>query len=401
LRAMARTAQAYAFAADGRSAEGLAVLDFLPGSGNEVPMAETDALIMRGMLKLYVDDLPGAIADLGVAAARMRTGLPSTYPVPCLTHLTDAHFRRGDWNAAVTYGELATSMAQDADRPLDLARAHGRVAQVLAGQGQWAAAQAHVGAARAAAERFPMVIAVASAAVAGASLATARGDLVGVLLATEAVRASGLLASGGRPGVFNWRALEADALIGLGRLADAETALNDFEAAIPPAGLASAALALARCRGNLAVAGGDATQAEAALKRALLISAQVAMPFEHALLHLDDGRRLGAVGNRLAGAAQLETAHRLFSELGADPFAQMCAAELAAMQVTATPERPAALLGLSRAELAVARLVATGLTNREVAEQLFVSVKTVEYHLRNTYMKLNITSRRALTALLA
>jgi DNA-binding CsgD family transcriptional regulator len=48
----------------------------------------------------------------------------------------------------------------------------------------------------------------------------------------------------------------------------------------------------------------------------------------------------------------------------------------------------------------VARLVATGLTNREVAGQLYVSVKTVEYHLRNRYIKLDITSRRALAALL-
>ena len=43
-------------------------------SGNEVPTSETDALIMRGMLKVYIDDLAGAISDLGVAAARMRTG---------------------------------------------------------------------------------------------------------------------------------------------------------------------------------------------------------------------------------------------------------------------------------------------------------------------------------------
>jgi DNA-binding CsgD family transcriptional regulator len=57
-------------------------------------------------------------------------------------------------------------------------------------------------------------------------------------------------------------------------------------------------------------------------------------------------------------------------------------------------------LGLSRAEMAVARLVATGLTNREVAGELYVSVKTVEYHLRNCFIKLDIGSRRELTKLL-
>ena len=213
--------------------KGSTVLGFLPASGNEVTVPELDALIMRGMLKVYVDDLAGAIADLGVAAARLRTGLPSTYPGPCLSHLSDAHFRRGDWDAAVTYAQLATSLAQDADRPLDLARAHARAAQVLAFRGQWSAAQAHVSAARAAAERFPQVLAVAHAAVAGASLASARGDLIGVLAATEPVRATGLLGVGGCPGIFNWRAMEADALIGLGRLDDAEAALDEFEARHP------------------------------------------------------------------------------------------------------------------------------------------------------------------------
>jgi DNA-binding CsgD family transcriptional regulator len=401
LRAMARTAQAYAFAAASRGPEGLAALGFLPASGSEVPMAETDALIMRGMLKVYVDDLPGAIADLGVAAARLRTGRPSTYPGPCLTHLSEAHFRRGDWDAAVAHAQLATSLAQDTDRPLDLARAHARSAQVLAFRGQWPAAQAHVAAARAAAERFPLVLAVACAATAGACLAFALGDLAGVLAATEPVRATKALGVGGRPGIFDWRAIEADALIGLGRLDDAQTALSEFEDAIPAAGLASATLALTRCRGNLAVARGSAAQAEAAFRQGHVIEAQVPMPFEHALLSLDDGRRLRAAGNRPAAVAQLEKAHRLFSGFGADPFVQACATELAALQVTAATGSPAALLGLSRSELAVARLAATGLTNREVASQLYVSVKTVEYHLRNTYIKLDITSRRALAALLA
>ena len=400
-RAVARMAQAYALAAANRSAEGLAVLGFLPVSGNDASMSELDVLIMRGVLRLYVDDLSGAIADLGIAVARWRIGLPSTYPGQCLAHLSEAHFRRGDWDAALTYAQLAISLAQDTDRPLDLARAHARAAQVLAFRGQWSAAQAQVSAARAAAERFPQVLAVANAAVAAVSLASARVYPAGVLAATQPVRSTGLLGVGGCPGIFNWRATEADALIGLGRLDDADAALDDFEDAIPQTGSASAAMALARCRGNLAVARGNATQAEEQFAYAHSMESLVPMPFEHGLLGLDDGRRLRAVDNQPGAVAQLETAHHLFSELGADPYVQLCAAELAALQVAAAPQSPAKLLGLSRAELAVARLAATGMTNKEVASQLFVSVKTVEYHLRNSYIKLDITSRRALAALLA
>jgi DNA-binding NarL/FixJ family response regulator len=51
---------------------------------------------------------------------------------------------------------------------------------------------------------------------------------------------------------------------------------------------------------------------------------------------------------------------------------------------------------LTRQELAVARLVADGRTNRETAEALVVSVKTIEYHLGNTYAKLGVTSRTQL-----
>ena len=292
VRAMARTAQAYAFAAAGRSPEGLQALNFLPTSGNEVAIPETDALIMRGILKVYTDDLPGAIADLTVAAARLRAGLPSTYPGHCLTYLSEALFRRGEWDDAVAHAQLATALVQDADRPMDLARAHGQAAQVLAYRGQWAAAQIHVRAARAAAERLPVVLAVAFAATAGAALASARGDLTGVLAAIEPVRATRLLGVGGCPGIFNWRAIEADALIRLGRLEDADAALSDFAAAIPTGGLASATRSLARCRGNLAVARGQTTSADAEFERAQLPAASVLIPFEAALVNLDDGRRL-------------------------------------------------------------------------------------------------------------
>ena len=314
--AMARTAQAYGFAAAGRSPEGLAVLDFLPDAGNEVPVAETDALIMRGMLKVYIDDFSGSIADLGVAAARMRAGLPATYPVTCLTHLSDAHFRRGDWDAAVTHAQLAIAMAQDADRPLDLARAHARAAQVLAFRGEWTSAQANVRAARTAAERFPQVLPVANAALAAVSLASARGDLAGVLRATEQVRATGLLDVGGCPGIFNWRAMEAAALADLGRTTRRRRHSKSSMEPCKEQATWATLFMLSRCRGTLASARGRAARAEVEFARAHSMEPHRPMPFEHTLLALDDGRRrLRAAGDRRAAVAQLEMAHHVFSGL--------------------------------------------------------------------------------------
>ena len=180
-----------------------------------------------------------------------------------------------------------------------------------------------------------------------------------------------------RPGgIFNWRANEADALTALGRLEEADAALREFEGALSVAPIPSALLMLARCEGNLATATGDHSRAESSFLRGHAIAPGVPMPFELALLHLDDGRRL--------------------RQLGRQPDAD----ELELLQVAAAPDSPEVLLGLSRAEMAVARLVATGLTNREVAAELYVSVKTVEYHLRNSFIKLDITSRRQLASLL-
>jgi DNA-binding CsgD family transcriptional regulator len=116
------------------------------------------------------------------------------------------------------------------------------------------------------------------------------------------------------------------------------------------------------------------------------------------MVKLDDGRRKRSPADRPVAIALLEAAHRIFSDLGADPYVQACAAELAALQVPAAADTPATLLGLSRAELAVARLAAAGKTNKETADELYLSVKTVEYHLRNVFQKLGITSRRALPA---
>ena len=251
---------------------------------------------MRGIVKVYVDDLAGALADLGVAAARLRMGMAASYPGPCLSHLSEAQFRRGDWDAAVTYAQLATALAQDTDRPLDLARAHGRYAQVLALRGQWAVAEAHLGAVGPRSGASPWSSRLPPPPSPG--LRSLRPGTTGSACcwATEAVRAAGPIEVGGRPGIFNWRAMAADALIRLGRLDEADVGLHEFEAAIPGAGWRRPIWLYARCRANLAVGAGDTNEADEEFTQAHVLEAHVPMPFERALVSLDDGRRLRSGG---------------------------------------------------------------------------------------------------------
>lgn len=112
--------------------------------------------------------------------------------------------------------------------------------------------------------------------------------------------------------------------------------------------------------------------------------------------HLVYGEWLRREGRRQAAREELRTAHEMLSDIGADAFAARAAVEL-----RATGEHPRKRTSpttdeLTPQELHVARLVATGATNREVGTQLFLSPRTIEAHLRNIYPKLGITSRRQL-----
>ena len=97
----------------------------------------------------------------------------------------------------------------------------------------------------------------------------------------------------------------------------------------------------------------------------------------------------------------LEAASETFTNLGAEPWVLRCATELAGSGLHPASRRGGDLAALTSQELVVARLAAAGRTNREIAGELVVSVKTVEYHLRNAFQKLGITRRRELGTRLA
>ena len=123
--------------------------------------------------------------------------------------------------------------------------------------------------------------------------------------------------------------------------------------------------------------------------------------YEAARTNLAYGSRLRRARRRVDARAPLEHAYQAFQRLGARPWAAAAADELAATGVTVAPHGATGLDLLTPRERQIVQLLADGRTTRETAGALFLSPKTVEYHLRHVYTKLGITNRRELADLVA
>ncbi len=150
----------------------------------------------------------------------------------------------------------------------------------------------------------------------------------------------------------------------------------------------------ARCRGLLAAAG----ESDPHFDTALALHAQTADAFETARTHLAYGARLRRERQRVRAREQLRAAIDAFDHLGADPWSEMARTELAATGETARRRDVTTLNDLTPQELQIALSLAEGRTTRETAAALFLSPKTIEYHLRSVYRKLSVGSRSELTA---
>jgi DNA-binding CsgD family transcriptional regulator len=157
-------------------------------------------------------------------------------------------------------------------------------------------------------------------------------------------------------------------------------------------------VAAARLSGDLAAAAGHPTAAAAAFETAWRRAQGLRVPLALAQLEISDARRLRAVGQPQQAVARLRSARQRLITLGARPYVEICDRELAAVGAPAGIEMMTALPGLTPAEQAVARLVAAGRSNKQAAAELYVSVKTVEFHLGHIFGKLGIRSRKDLIA---
>jgi len=122
-------------------------------------------------------------------------------------------------------------------------------------------------------------------------------------------------------------------------------------------------------------------------------------PFERARTELAYGETLRRTRRRMDARAPLHRALETFERIGAEPWATRSERELRATGETVSRRDVSAIEQLTPQELTICRLVAEGLSDREIGARLFLSARTVDYHLRKVFPKLGIGSRAELTLL--
>ena len=170
----------------------------------------------------------------------------------------------------------------------------------------------------------------------------------------------------------------------------ARAALEHFENWAPVSDAPLMKGLLARCRAVIAENGDEA---ERLFEEALEHHGRAGLAYQVARTRLAYGEWLRRERRKIDARAQLRTALDTFEGLGTKHWAERARGELKATGETARKRDVSTLDDLTPQELRIAQLVAGGATNRDVAAQLFVSPKTVEYHLRKVFLKVGVNSR--------
>ena len=140
----------------------------------------------------------------------------------------------------------------------------------------------------------------------------------------------------------------------------------------------------------------DDRKAETYYREAIERLGNTRIAVQLARAHLLYGEWLRRCNRRVDARTQLHTAHEMFTRMGAEGFAERARRELLVTGQKVSKRSTAPVSELTAQEAQIAKLAGDGLTNPEIAAQLFISTHTVEWHLRKVFAKLGIKSRRQL-----
>jgi DNA-binding CsgD family transcriptional regulator len=143
----------------------------------------------------------------------------------------------------------------------------------------------------------------------------------------------------------------------------------------------------------------EGAEADALFRESLAHHADAGRPLDSARAQLAYGEWLRRNHRRVDARQHLRAAEEIFGDLRAKPLGARASQELRASGATARKRDPSTLLELTPTELQIARLVSSGLSNKDVAAQCWVSPRTVAFHLRNVFAKTGVTSRGELAQL--
>ena len=195
-----------------------------------------------------------------------------------------------------------------------------------------------------------------------------------------------------------WRPLLAEGLIGSGQLEQAASVLTQLRAGGGQVGYLRPALAW--LQGWMAEQRGAPGQAQEIYQQGE-DTAETQSPVYTARLLLAHGRLLRRTGHRRPAVERLRRASDLYLALHAAPFIARTEEELAACGLPQKRAQPRSVRVMTDRETEVAHLIERGMTNAEIATELFITPKAVEYHLGNIYAKFGLKRRQQLRRLLS
>lgn len=389
----------------GRTAEGHALLrrclDDVPTMTEPAGLlraaAEPAGLLRAAAAALVVGEVETACGAGARALAAVRAYGPEVLLARALEHLAYGELRAGRHTTARAHALQGLRAAHRTGQPNVAACLHAVLALAASVEGDAEACSAHAAAAAAAAGPHGLAQA-ASLAV----WSLARADLAAGRPGDAAARLAPLVAPGPRRGHFAVRMLAVpcfvEAAVQAGRTAEAREATAEFTRWTEATADRLAPAQLARCRALLA----PPQRTAAAYESALAHHDRTPGEFERARTQLLFGQWLRRRRRTREARGPLRDALVGFERCGARAWADRSRGELrAAGESVAGEPGPGPLAALTPQQQRIARHVAEGATNREVAVILSVSHRTVDHHLRNVFAVLGIRSRVELSRLLA